>query len=124
MLAESHPRVALRLLDEYFTLKDKFDHAHAYVDRATAYLAMGDLDSAIQSYEAALSREQEFPNLKTQAYLDLPSLIADHHLARLYDRALQLLDMFQSRLMFPVDHFRWHAARALILSARGNSADA
>jgi tetratricopeptide (TPR) repeat protein len=123
-IAKTHPKVALHLLDKYFTLNDNFDHAQGHVARATAYLAMGDLDSAIQSYEDALAREEEFPNLQTQAHLDLPYLIALRHVARLYDRALQLLDMFQSRLLFPVDHFRWQATRALILSAKGNALEA
>lgn len=52
-LASSHPEVALRLLDEYFRLNDNFDHAQTYVDRATAYLAMGQLEDAIQAYEDA-----------------------------------------------------------------------
>ena len=123
-LAASHPEVALRLLNEYFKLDDKFDHAQAHVDRATAHLAMGNSDGAIQSYEEALRREKEFPNLQTQAYLDLPYLIATRRVDRLYDRALQLLATFQSRLVFPVDHFRWHAATALILSVNGDLSEA
>jgi tetratricopeptide (TPR) repeat protein len=116
--------VALRLLDEYFKFDNKFDHAQAHVDRATAYLAMGNLDGAIQSYEDALAREQEFPNLQTQAYLNLPFLIASHEVDRLYDRALKLLDSYRSRLMFPVDHFRWNSAMALILFDRGDASAA
>ncbi len=27
---------------------------------------------------------------------------------------MELFDKYRDRLMFPVDHFRWHAARALI----------
>src|SRR6266704_2179658 len=62
-LASSHPKVALRLLEEYFKLDDDFDHAQAYVDRATAYLAIGNPDNAIQAYEDALTREEVFPNV-------------------------------------------------------------
>jgi tetratricopeptide (TPR) repeat protein len=118
-LASSHPIVALRLLDEYFKLNDNFDHAQAHVDRATAYLAMGQVDDAIQAYEDALAREEEFPNLQTQANLDLPFLAASLGSERLYDRCIQLLDKSQSSLTFPVDHFRWHATNALILNAQG-----
>ena len=70
-LARSHPDVALRLLDRYFSLKDDFDHAQAYVDRATALLTLGRIDEAVESYSAALAREVVFPNLLTQAYLGL-----------------------------------------------------
>ena len=34
-----------------------------------------------------------------------------------YGRALELLLQHKSRVTFPVDHFRWHAARALIAAA-------
>jgi tetratricopeptide (TPR) repeat protein len=113
-LARSHPEVALKLLDRYFELPDDFDHAQAHVDRATAWLSMGHVEAAIASYEAALAREAAFPKLQTQAYLDLPYLIATHGIRTRYDGALELLQHHEARLMFPVDRFRWHAARALI----------
>src|SRR5438876_5380589 len=121
-LASAHPEVALRLLEEYFKLNDNFDHAQAYVDRATAYLAMGNVESAIQAYEDAL--EEEFPNLLTQANLNLPFLVVSRGIDQLYERALQVLAKSQSRLTFPVEHFIWHASKALILSARGKQVDA
>jgi hypothetical protein len=46
-LAPSHPEAALQLLDRYFALKDDFDHAQAYVDRATAFLALDRTNDAI-----------------------------------------------------------------------------
>jgi tetratricopeptide (TPR) repeat protein len=123
-LATSYPAVALRLLDEYFKLKDDFDHAQAYVDRARAYLAQGNLPQAIQSYEAALAREEKFPNRETYAYLEYPFLVAVQRLEDYYERSVEILGRFHSRLTFPVDHFRWHAAAALILVALGNLTEA
>jgi tetratricopeptide (TPR) repeat protein len=113
-LARSYPEVALKLLDRYFELPDDFDHAQAHVDRATALLSMDRVENAITSYEAALAREVCFPKLQTKAYLDLPYLIATRGIRAHYDRALEVLQCHVARLMFPVDHFRWHAARALI----------
>jgi tetratricopeptide (TPR) repeat protein len=118
-LARSHPEVALKLLDRYFDLPDDSDYAQAHVDRATALLALGRVNDAIKSYEAALAREAVFPNLQTQAYLDLPYLIATREIRERYERALQLSQAYEARLMFPVDHFRWHAARALIAADSG-----
>lgn len=116
-LARTHPEVALELLDQYFALPDDFDHAQAHVDRASALLALDRVEEAVESYEAALAREAEFPNLKTQAYLDLPYLIATHGIKSRNDRAAALLEEHKERLTFPVDHFRWHAAQALISAA-------
>ena len=113
-LASSRPEVALKLLDQYFSLKDDFDHAQAHVDRATALLALGRMDEAIVSYEAALAREVEFPNYQTQAYLDLPYLIATSGIRERYGQAMKLLERHEERLTFPIEHFKWHTARALI----------
>jgi tetratricopeptide (TPR) repeat protein len=113
-LACSHPEVALELLDRYFELPDDFDHAQAHVDRATALLALGRVEGAIAAYEAALTRETVFPNVLTQAYLDLPYVVATRAIRPQYARALDLLSVHESRLTFPVEHFRWHAALALI----------
>jgi tetratricopeptide (TPR) repeat protein len=120
-LARSHPEVALKLLDRYFELDDDFDHAQAHVDRATALLALGRVDEALAAYEAALAREAVFPTLQSQAYLDLPYIVATRAVRDQYMRALELLGQHESRLMFPVDHFRWHAAHALIVAATGET---
>ncbi|MBK7898265.1 MAG: hypothetical protein IPJ99_02590 [Betaproteobacteria bacterium] len=120
-LARSHPEAALKLLDRYFELQDDFDHAQAYVDRATAFLTLGRIEEAIAAYEESLARESVFPNLLTQAYIELPYLVATRCIREHYERAKELLDLHEPRLMFPVDHFRWHAAQALIAGAAGES---
>ena len=123
-LASIRPEVALELLDRYFSMPDKFDHAQAYVDRATALKTLGRIEEAADAYESALAREVEFPNLKTHAYLELPVLVAVAGLQSRFDRAVAILDEQADRLMFPVDHFLWHAARALIMASRGDRAGA
>jgi tetratricopeptide (TPR) repeat protein len=123
-LAETHPTVALELLDRYFELPDDFDHALAYVNRATAMKTLGRIDEAIKSYEAALTREAVFPNVLTQVYLDLPILIATENLEMRYDQALKLLDEHEHRLTFPIDNFLWHSAYALIMAGRDAHEDA
>lgn len=123
-LRETHPIVALRLLERYFGLGDKFDWAQAYCDQANAFLCLGRIDDAIASYKKALAREAEYPNVKTQAYIDLPFVIVTRSVRARFDEAEQLLRDHQSRLTFPVDRFMWHAALALIAKNRGNSASA
>jgi tetratricopeptide (TPR) repeat protein len=120
-LASRHPGAALRLLDQYFALGEHFDMAQAHVDRANAHVRLGQFEAAIVAYEAALSREASYPHLKTQAYLDLPFLIAIERLPHHYDRALSLLETHKDRLVFPVDRFRWNCALALIRSEQGDA---
>ena len=123
-LARSHPDVALRLLDRYFELPDDFDHAPAHVDRATALLALRRIDEAIASFEAALAREAVFPNVQTHARLELPFLIATLGITDRYARALEILAASEKTLVFPVERFRWHAARSLIAAGSSDAAGA
>ena len=121
-IATTEPDVALSLLEQYFELNDGFHHAQAYCDMATAYIAKGKIENAINSYGKALERESVFPNLKTDAYILYPLLIVENKLTKLYYSANEALDEHQERLLFPVDHFRWHAAKAIIASATDNKA--
>ena len=123
-LAHTEPKVAHALLDRYFALPDDFDHAQAHVDRASAFLAEGKLPEAIRAYGAALSREAIFKKLLTQAYVDFPYLVATRQVEAEYAHAVEVLDAHKSRLMFPVDHFKWNAAYAFISQALGRSAEA
>jgi len=113
-LKRSHPEIALKLLDRFFALKEEFFHAVAYVYRADALIALSRIAEAVESYEAALARESEFPGLETPAYLDLPYLIATQPIEERFTQAIELLEKHKSRLFLVVDHFRWHTARALV----------
>jgi len=114
-LTESYPSVALELIERYFDLGEHFDIAQAHVDRARAMLALGNIGGALASYEAALEREHRSPFLRTQAYLDYGCLIVEAGPKELYGRALEVLDAHQDRPMFPVDRYRAHGARAILL---------
>ena len=119
-LARSDPNAALGLLRRYFAQADeRFDDAQAHVDRATALLTLGRLDDALNSYEDALKVEAAIPNIRTQAYVDLPYRISVHGVRSRYDRALEILRDHCHRLTFPVDHFKWNAAQAILAGDRG-----
>ena len=120
-IAKKAPDTALSLLNQYFNLNDDFDHAQAYCDMAAAYIAKGDIENAISSYRKALERESVFPKLKTDAYILYPLVIVENKLTNLYQSANEVLDEHQGRLMFPVDNFRWHAAKAIIAAEGGDN---
>ena len=123
-LADKIPEIALELLKQYFELKDNFDHAQAYCDRATAYIALGKLEEAVDSFRSALKRESEFPNLLTEAYIEFPMMVAQNKMVNFISEANAILDQNQHRLMFPVDYFRWHAAKAIFEAELGNNDEA
>jgi tetratricopeptide (TPR) repeat protein len=123
-LAESYPQVALRLLEQYFHLEEREDLAQAYVDRAKALTAIGDIDAAIGAYEKALKREQEFPNSLTSAGLDLACLVAKARLKLRFDQALELTVLNNQHHIFPIQRYLAQGARALIFHEMGNQVDA
>jgi tetratricopeptide (TPR) repeat protein len=127
VLASQFPKVALRLLDHYFSLGEHLDMAQAHVIRAAAHISLNDFESAILAYEAAIKRESEYPNSRTRAHVELPFLIAKQRLSQHYDRAIALLAAQKSRkdqIVFPIDRFLGNCALALIRSEQGNQAEA
>ncbi|MEM6538573.1 MAG: hypothetical protein AAF668_12700 [Pseudomonadota bacterium] len=116
-LKDTRPEIALRLLDEFFSLKEDFFLAGAHSIAASALLALGRIDEAVEAYEAALRREEVFPNLKTNTCIELPFLIADRNLTSKFDRALEILATHQNDpvLAFPLARYMWHASKAVLL---------
>jgi len=114
-LSESFPLISLQLIDEYFEKrKDKFDDVRAYWAQSIAFMNLGDIDKAMEAYRAILKREEEFPNHQTTAYVDYPYIVATKAIESEYQNVLSVLTKHHSRLMFPLDKFKWHASFALI----------
>jgi len=123
-IAHKQPEVALKLLDDYFSLEDRLFDAQAHVDRATALLSLGRLEEALKSYEEALAVEERRPNVLTGAYILYPFTVAVRDVKDRFERAALLLQHHQTRLTFPVERFQWHAAQALIAADQGRANDA
>jgi len=123
-LALSCPEVALRLLDQYFVLGGDLDQAQAHFYRARAYVALGNADAAVLAFEAVLAREDAVPNFRTWAFHELPVLIATERMSAHYDRAIQVLMKGKDWPTFPIQHYQWHGALALILHEQGQTLEA
>lgn len=100
---------------------DHFDLALAHVTQAVALLALDRTSEAIGCYELAIVREADYPQVRTGAELSLAFLIATETIDALHERALVLLELCEGDSTFPVDSFKWHAARALIASHSGHT---
>ncbi|MHB0915099.1 MAG: hypothetical protein ACYC57_10745 [Thermoleophilia bacterium] len=123
-LTSSHPEVALELLAQFFALNEPFDYAQAYCDKAKAYIALGSIEEAIKAYQSALEQESTKKGVLTEAYIALPMLIAEQELKELYRYGKDLLKKNVDRLLFPVDHFRFHATLAIFEKGFGNEEEA
>jgi len=114
-LTDKHPKVSLRLVDEYFESRtEKYDDVRALLAKSNAFIALGDLERCLVTYKKVLQREREFPNHKTGVYLDYPYLVATQRIKHEFVGALDVLDENIDRLTFPLDYFKWHASKALI----------
>ena len=114
-LASNFPDATLRLVAQYFeTRNDKFNDTRALLAKTEAYLAMDKLNMAIESYHALLESEDEYPRILSGAYVDYPYLVATQKIETEYENALNVLKKHVDRLAFPLERFKWYAAKALI----------
>lgn len=114
-LTENHPEVSLRLVEEYFESKTgDFEDVRALLTKAQAYLALSDIENAIDSYKSILECERKFPSHQTTAYVDYPYLVATLEIESEYENAILVLAGGLDSLTFPLDYFKWRASKALI----------
>ena len=73
------------------------------MDQAEAFSALGEIDKALASYERALAREKEFPNLLSNAGVPGDAFAgSNNRAASKYERAMEILAQNRSRPMFPL----------------------
>jgi len=120
-IAESHPEVALRLVDLYFeTRTDSFDDGRARLAASRARFADGGYEKALDEYQATLEGQAGGGSLHVSSPVEFAFLAARYCSANHYVAALDHLANLpppESQLNEPV--FRFHAARALLLQETG-----
>jgi tetratricopeptide (TPR) repeat protein len=119
-LCNKHPQVALALLEKFFALEaNSIFRADAFLHQAEAYLSLGDKQKAVESFQKALQRQREFPNVITGAWSEYGLLVATEKMSELFDDALKVLQEHRTRLLLPIDQFLWYGIYALITDVRG-----
>ena len=121
-LAKRHPDAALGLIDQYLETDDTFHLATARNVQGQAYLALDQLDPAINAFKQALIREEEFPNVTSNMRLDFPRLVALRRIREEYDYALDILNsrFKPQELAMPVNRYIDQGVRALIAHDLGD----
>ena len=117
-----HHAGAIELLDRLFArFPERIELAQAQAQKADSLAKMGQIESAIQEYRAALQTERDFPNVRTNAWLDFGWLVVKGQLTDFYQEVSQVLLEFREEgdLKFPAIEYRYAAIQALLADARG-----
>jgi hypothetical protein len=117
-LRRKYPEVALRLLEEYFSLPHRKQDSAAHHHRAEALLALGRINEAAGAYLEAIAKESDLGAVQTEARRDFAFLVATHQLEQHYQLALSVLGNGDD-LLFPIQQFTHHGSVALILAHLG-----
>jgi|SRR5208283_3314975 len=119
-------RVSLALLDKMFAeFPEKTQLASAYGQKASCLAKLGEIEQAIANYKHALKTERDFPNVKTNAFIQFGKLVVENTLTRFFDEALEELKELDSRgIKFPSDVFQAFGIRSIIAAKRGETGKA
>ncbi len=110
-------RVALTLAERCATDFPKHIHrSAAFYLKGKCLERLDDLPGALAAYRLAVEAEREGGCVITDAYLSFAWVVAIREVRTHQVEARALLDEFAKRPAFPVQRFRHHAARALILA--------
>src|ERR1700676_632837 len=119
-LCKKHPQVALALLEKFFALDgNSIFRAEAFLYQAEAHLSLGAKQKAIESFQKALQRQREFPNVITAVWSEYGLLVATEEMWEFLDDAFKVLHEHKAGLLFPSEQFLWYGIYALITDARG-----
>ncbi len=120
-LAKVEPKVALTLIDLYFSSKKTdFDDLRALMAKVDALAALGDRKGAVEAKKAILNLEKKKKSQRSNEFVDYPFYVAMESISEEYTAVIALLDERFGELAFPVQIFKWHAAKGLILHEMGN----
>lgn len=119
-----HHEAALELADYFFEHHpDRMWVSTMHLCKALALAALGRHDEAVEEFRRAVQAERDFPNVRSDGWLDFGEHVVRRHHQQLYGEILELFAEFQHHhgLVFPVQRFRFHAVQALIHKALGNA---
>ncbi len=111
------------MLDRLFAeFPERFELALAHALKADSLAKLGQIEGAILEYRAAMQAERDFPNVRTNSWLDFGWLIVEYQLTGFYDEVSQVFQEFREEggIRFPDIEYRYAAIQALIADARGN----
>jgi tetratricopeptide (TPR) repeat protein len=118
---------AIELLDHLFVeYSEPSQLAQAHLQKAECLAQLNQPNDAVEEFRASLQAERDFPNVRTQSWLEFPLFIVRRELTDLYSEALAIVEEFlsESCLTFPLQRYQYSTVRALIAGAQGDSGTA
>lgn len=124
--AGNHP-AALELLEQFFELDDgSLDLAMAQLQYAESLFATGHPQQAAQAFRDCLETERKRPNVQTDAWVLFAWHAIEAGQTELFSEAHAVLNEFEDLRTrdFPVQIYRYHAVKAILLQHEGNTPQA
>lgn len=118
---------AIELLDRMFDeFPDEIQLAQGHLQKAESLFRLGKIEPSILEFRLALQAERDFPNVKTQAWVDFPFFIVSQQCTDLFAEAVSVFEEFadESALAFPATRYRYFVVLALVAHANGEQASA
>ena len=122
-LLAGHPGVARELLERAVALDDPFETPRAMGNLSTAQLALGDVDGALATYEAALERQMAHPGFIAVQPADYLFMVGVFARAERLPAAEPIADALPDEGIFGPDP-EVFAAKALVFALAGRTCDA
>jgi tetratricopeptide (TPR) repeat protein len=119
--------VAIELLDRLLTeFPERIQLASAHLQKAECLARLGQIEPAISEFRAALQAQRDFPNVRTNAWLDFAWFVVEKQQTDLYGEVLEVFKEFrpESADPFPVIEYGYWAIKAIIAESSGEEANA
>jgi tetratricopeptide (TPR) repeat protein len=96
----------------------------AYKQKGNCLLALGRVGEAIDAFRAALAAQRAHPFVRDYSHLDFAGLVLACRRSDLYPEVLAAFTEFGGNERLPIEQYRFHGARALMLDEMGNRDEA
>ncbi len=112
---------AIKLLQQLFAeLPEPSELATAHVQMAECLMAMDQRENALNAYRTALRVEKEFPQRRTNAWLDFPWLVVTKRMRQLYSEARSFLEWGNRQPRFPIEEYKLATVEAFMAEDEGS----